>query len=348
METQGRTFAVATAVGATLAWVAMPALGATAETRHSKKPRHVEFSPGETTRTLRGAVSNGRDLFIVRAAEGQELTVKLASTDPSLAFDIAETATREAPEADPKPIGRTEWTGKLKKPADYMISVQRASSNAASKNRSRYSLTVSLVGAGKQAAAATGPSKSVTYSCEGGKEIVAHFTTGDAPQAQVVLGDQSWTLPLVPAGSGSQYAKDATIFWTKGDEATFESSAYNGKCLVRNAAVSVAGISANEWTLEALSKERIVTPLPKDVVVTALFKDGRVTGRGGCNNYFGSYTATGDEITIGDMGATRMMCPHLEFETLYLEVLGKARNVNIGATGLLLSSPTGSLAFVKK
>lgn len=348
METQGRTSTVATAVGAALAWVAMAAFGATAETRQSKKPRHVEFSPGETTRTLRGALSDERDLFILRADAGQELTVKLASTDPSLAFDIVEEATRKAPDANPKPIGRHEWTGKLKKPADYVISVQRASSNAASKNRSRYSLTVSLVGAGKGAAAATGPSKSVTYSCEGGKEIVAHFTPGDAPRARVVLGDQSWTLPLVPSGSGSQYAKDATIFWAKGDEATFESSAYNGKCLVKSAAVSAAGISANEWILEALSKARVVTPLPKDVVVTALFKDGRVTGRGGCNNYFGSYTATGAEITIGDMGSTRMTCPHLEFETLYFEVLGKARNVNIGANGLLLSSPTGSLTFVKR
>ena len=36
--------------------------------------------------------------------------------------------------------------------------------------------------------------------------------------------------------------------------------------------------------------------------------DGRVSGTGGCNRFFGSYTLSGNKLSIGPLASTRMLC----------------------------------------
>jgi heat shock protein HslJ len=42
--------------------------------------------------------------------------------------------------------------------------------------------------------------------------------------------------------------------------------------------------------------------------VTLEFEDGRVAGNGGCNNFFGTYTVDGNQLTISALGSTMMAC----------------------------------------
>lgn len=37
--------------------------------------------------------------------------------------------------------------------------------------------------------------------------------------------------------------------------------------------------------------------------------EGRVSGFAGCNRFFGSYESSGDSLSFGVLGATKMMCP---------------------------------------
>ncbi len=66
------------------------------------------------------------------------------------------------------------------------------------------------------------PKGPVFFACENNpaNEIVATFFASDPPTARLERGDQTVTVWLVPAGSGSRYEGQNVEFWTKGAEAT--------------------------------------------------------------------------------------------------------------------------------
>jgi heat shock protein HslJ len=89
--------------------------------------------------------------------------------------------------------------------------------------------------------------------------------------------------------------------------------------------------------------------VPEGVKVDAVFENGRVAGSGVCNRYFAQYKASNDEtISIGDIGATMMMCPnHHDFERLYFRMLKDSTRFEVRGNALVLSTPSGSLRFVQ-
>lgn len=68
---------------------------------------------------------------------------------------------------------------------------------------------------------------------------------------------------------------------------------------------------AGDWTVTAIEG----TPVPTGVEVTMSFLEGRLIGASGCNRYIGSYALTGEGLTFGNAGATRMACPPPQMET---------------------------------
>ena len=50
-------------------------------------------------------------------------------------------------------------------------------------------------------------------------------------------------------------------------------------------------------------------------------KENRVAGFAGCNNYFSSYTVSGNTLKMGVAGATRKMCPDMTVEDAFLKLL---------------------------
>ena len=83
---------------------------------------------------------------------------------------------------------------------------------------------------------------------------------------------------------------------------------------------STDSLVGREWVLNQVAGK----PVPGDVRAFIRFApDGKLTGAGGCNQFFGSYTFDSGKLTIGPLGATKMMCPPeiMKVEYPYLATL---------------------------
>lgn len=79
-------------------------------------------------------------------------------------------------------------------------------------------------------------------------------------------------------------------------------------------------IVGRDWVLTQMDEN----PAPDEPPVTLTFGiDGNLFGAGGCNQYYGSYKFNSGKITIGSIGATKMMCPPaiMKIEYSFLEAL---------------------------
>lgn len=73
--------------------------------------------------------------------------------------------------------------------------------------------------------------------------------------------------------------------------------------------VSAADLDGTNWRLLELKENE---PVADDVEITITFAGNQVSGRGGCNNYSGSFGLNDDNpllVTFGPIAATRMACP---------------------------------------
>ena len=71
--------------------------------------------------------------------------------------------------------------------------------------------------------------------------------------------------------------------------------------------------------------------------------DRRITGSGGCNSMFGSYTLNGDVLTFGDIGATKMACDRgMNVETSLFSALSRVARWRIAGQHLELTDATGT------
>jgi heat shock protein HslJ len=65
---------------------------------------------------------------------------------------------------------------------------------------------------------------------------------------------------------------------------------------------------------------------------------GKVSGRGGCNRYFGTVEISGDKLKFGAMGSTKMACPEalMDQEDRFLAALQKAERYAMQGAYLLI------------
>jgi heat shock protein HslJ len=100
------------------------------------------------------------------------------------------------------------------------------------------------------------------------------------------------------------------------------------------------------WNLKGAMVGGGTEPRITNVQITITFNnDGTLTGFGGCNNYFGSYTLTGQTskfgktITIGGLGSTQMYCAETsDLELTYLNLLRSSMAYSITNDKLLLTT----------
>lgn len=93
---------------------------------------------------------------------------------------------------------------------------------------------------------------------------------------------------------------------------------------------SMTQLQASSWQLQGATGDTF----------TLQVADGKVAGKGGCNRYFGGITKQGDGVlTLGGMGATRMMCigDQMGKEMDYLQKLEKVATYTISGNQLTLS-----------
>jgi heat shock protein HslJ len=106
-----------------------------------------------------------------------------------------------------------------------------------------------------------------------------------------------------------------------------------------------APLTGGTWTLVSLAGQ----PVPPGArPPTAVFDGARLSGFGGCNRYTGQVEErTPGSLVIGPLAATKMACPSpmMEVEDRYFAVLGRATQYRLTGSRLILSGPSGELAF---
>ena len=107
-------------------------------------------------------------------------------------------------------------------------------------------------------------------------------------------------------------------------------------------------LTAGEWQMVSYrDADGNAVPALASTDVTAVFgTDGQVTGKSGCNNYFGAYVTDGQSISIGPLGLTMMYCETpagvMEQESGYLAALEDAASYQMSGNELSLHTEDGS------
>jgi heat shock protein HslJ len=99
------------------------------------------------------------------------------------------------------------------------------------------------------------------------------------------------------------------------------------------------------WTLVSLAGQLLP---PGARPPTAVFDGTRLSGFGGCNRYTGQVEErTPGTLVIGPLAATKMACPSpmMEVEDRYFATLGRVTQYRRAGSRLVLSGPSGELAF---
>ncbi|MBC8013177.1 MAG: META domain-containing protein [Methyloceanibacter sp.] len=101
-----------------------------------------------------------------------------------------------------------------------------------------------------------------------------------------------------------------------------------------------ADLAGSEWRPSFMR----ASDLPAGSHMVVQFNpDGRITGSGGCNRFFGAYTISGDHIKIGPLAATRKGCPGLLLaETAFFATLEAAKSFEQNDTTLVLFDAFGT------
>jgi heat shock protein HslJ len=111
--------------------------------------------------------------------------------------------------------------------------------------------------------------------------------------------------------------------------------------------VTASSLEGVSWSLDSLlnSEGEMVCAL-SNAEVTALFKDGRISGKAGCNNYAAEYVSNGSNLTIGPIISTLMMCVDegvSRQESDYLRDLNDTASYNISGNLLRIMNSNGTV-----
>ncbi len=111
-------------------------------------------------------------------------------------------------------------------------------------------------------------------------------------------------------------------------------------------------LAGSTWTLVSFEMDKEVIRAMTEGPATLTFaakgeQVSRISGSGGCNRYFGSYTLTNDQINISPLGSTRMACEpaHMEQEDRFFQALSAAERYEMSNGELLIIYAGGTLRF---
>ncbi len=140
---------------------------------------------------------------------------------------------------------------------------------------------------------------------------------------------------------------EAETFAVKGDQLTL--SGKDGATLAVYKAQS-QDLAGSSWEATAFNNgSQAVIGVVEGTTLTVEFdKDGNLSGNAGCNNFTGTFQLDGDQITIGPLANTMMMCEDpqgvMDQETQFLAALQSAGNYLIEGNVLELRTSDDALA----
>lgn len=91
------------------------------------------------------------------------------------------------------------------------------------------------------------------------------------------------------------------------------------------------------WVLQVLNGE----PFEADTTMN-FAEPGRVAGKASCNNFSGPLLSDYPEFEIGMMISTRMACPDMESEQVFLDALATMKGIVATEEVLYLTGPDGN------
>ena len=136
----------------------------------------------------------------------------------------------------------------------------------------------------------------------------------------------------------------------------FSCSSTNTSAPLENKDVRAASFKSLEntsWKLTDISGEKIIT---KNIngketgIITLDIAGDRISGSGGVNKYFGSYTVDDGIIKMSNVGSTKMMGPEdlMKVEEKYFSILQDITNVELkDENTLILKTDSDTLTFTK-
>jgi len=104
-------------------------------------------------------------------------------------------------------------------------------------------------------------------------------------------------------------------------------------------------LKSTYWKLIALGETLVLTPGgQREAHLILSDTSNQVSGSGGCNRMFATYTLNGDALTFGEVGATKMACPGaMETENAFLPALGRVARWRISGQRLELLDSAGAV-----
>lgn len=117
-------------------------------------------------------------------------------------------------------------------------------------------------------------------------------------------------------------------------------SLVNGTLILKNAGQNVAefvrgtdqALLSGKWTLEFIDGEdmnSLFTVSEKMPTIEFLSQDGRISGNAGCNGYGATYKIDGSTIDVGPVMSTKMACPNLKGESLFVKMLSGKSELSV-------------------
>ena len=96
---------------------------------------------------------------------------------------------------------------------------------------------------------------------------------------------------------------------------------------------------SNAWKLVKINGQTAVKPAnSNDVTLAVVAGVNSFGGNSSCNQYFGNVTVSGDRITFGDLGSTKMACDDMNLEINYFQALRKVDRFTVNNGILYLYS----------
>ncbi len=114
-------------------------------------------------------------------------------------------------------------------------------------------------------------------------------------------------------------------------------------------ALTADQLASGTWTLVAMQPSgQAEQPAPSGATYTLTFTNGQLSTHVDCNTCAGSYSLSGQTLTIGpNLACTRAACLTMEFENTYTRLISGDSAASLTGGTLVLSSPRGVLRFTR-
>ena len=103
------------------------------------------------------------------------------------------------------------------------------------------------------------------------------------------------------------------------------------------------------WTLQSLTETGLpeITIADRSAFTLVLTDDGKIQARADCNRASAGYALADNTLSVGLIASTRAYCASAPLDGQYLALLGGENIVTVNGASLQLSSPRGTLRFVR-